>query len=115
MEPWGGLSVEPVIGCFLGNRHIMYVALPNPGRGNPNEAGVVAHGFDRVATGIAHGRTYPADQLMDDGDEAALVGHAAFDSFGYEFFGIGAFLEVAVAGALLLGHGAQRAHAAVGL
>src|SRR5690606_19209753 len=53
-------------------------------------------------------------QLIDDGDHAALVCHAAFDAFGNKLVDVvGGVLEVTVGRAF--GHGAQAAHAAVGL
>ena len=53
---------------------------------------------------------------MHDGAHRALVRHAAFDTFRYQLLGTGrGVLKVTVRGALGLGHGAQRTHAAVGL
>ncbi|MCY1410937.1 hypothetical protein D9M71_263160 [compost metagenome] len=53
---------------------------------------------------------------MDDGAQLALVRHAAFDAFRNQLLGAGrGVLEVAVGGTGGAGHGAQRAHATVGL
>ena len=53
---------------------------------------------------------------MHDGAHRALVRHAAFDAFRHQLLGTGrGVLEVTVGRTLSLSHGAQRAHAAVGL
>ena len=68
------------------------------------------------AAGVAHGGAQAARELVDDGHQAALVGHAAFDAFGHELLELrGGVLEIAIGRAVALGHGAERAHAAIRL
>src|SRR5262249_36983772 len=55
----------------------------------------------------------PADQLVDERRQVALVGDAALDPLGDQLAAVGLALPVAVARAGA--HGAQRAHPAVGL
>src|SRR5690606_17900562 len=51
---------------------------------------------------------------IKNGDDAAFVGHAAFDAFGNELVGVvGRVLKVTVGRAV--GHGAYAAHAAIRL
>src|SRR5690606_1778510 len=74
------------------------------------------HLVDSGATGITHGGAQAAHKLMDDSRQRALVRYATLDTFRYQFLGAGRrVLEVTVGGALGLGHGTQRTHAAVGL
>ena len=63
---------------------------------------------------IAHGRAQAADQLVQDRRDRPLVRHLALDALGHQLQRVGDFLlEVAVGRAAR--HGAQRAHAAIGL
>src|SRR6185295_2967179 len=58
----------------------------------------------------------PADELLDDRDDAALVRHATLDAFGHELLELfRRVLEIAVGGAVSLRHRADRAHAPIGL
>src|SRR5690606_23308320 len=109
-------SAHPVIRRFLRDADVMHVAFADAGGGDADELGFGAHFFHVAATGEAHAGAQAADQLEDDGGHRAFVGHAAFDAFGHQFGGAGFdVLEVSVAGAVALVHGAERAHAAVGL
>ncbi len=109
-------SVDTVIGCFLGDGHVMDVALTDPGVGDAHETGLGTHLGDVVAAGVAHAGAQPAGKLVDDGQHRALVGHPALDALGHQLLDArGGILEVTVAGALGLGHRPQGAHAAVGL
>ncbi len=69
----------------------------------------------RVArTGIAHRRAQAADQLMQHAGHRALIGHLALHALGHELQRVpDVLLEVAVGRAAR--HGADRAHAAIGL
>ena len=92
------------------------MAFLHAGPGDPHELRPGAQFLDRCAAGVAHGRAQPPGQLLDDGDQAALVRHPALDSLRHQLFELlGRVLLVAVGRTVLLGHGAQRAHAAVGL
>src|SRR5438477_4914379 len=110
-------SLHPVVGRFLGDLHVVHVALADPGRGDLHELGLVVHLVDGGAAAIAHGRAQAAGHLEHDGNHRALVRHAPFDALGHELVGVGVgarvVLEVAVGTALL--HGADGAHAAVAL
>src|SRR5690606_5025252 len=84
------------------------------GGGDFDELRLGAHVVDAGAAAVAHRGADAAHQLVDDGQHAALVGHAAFDAFGHQLVGVvGGILEVAVGRAV--GHRAQAAHAAVRL
>src|SRR5690554_285821 len=75
-----------------------------------------AHFFNAGAAGVAHGCAQTAHQLVDNGGHAALVGYAALDALGNQFFrAASAVLEIAVGRTLRLGHGTKRTHAAIGL
>ena len=68
------------------------------------------------AAGISHGRAQTARELMQYRHQAALVRHAALDALGHQLLELrGRILKIAVAGPVRLRHGAQRAHAAIGL
>ena len=93
----------------------MHVALAKARRGDFDKLRPLLHLGNGGAAAIAHAGAQAAGHLVDDGDDAAFVGHAAFNALGHELVGIGvasaAFLEVAVCTALA--HGANGAHAAV--
>ena len=60
---------------------------------------------------------YPFIQKLPacDQPQRAFEWHAALDAFRHQLVGrLGAFLEIAIGRAVATGHGAQRAHAAVG-
>src|SRR3990167_3452364 len=113
----GGDSFCPVVGGFFGDLHVVHMALADTGRGDLDELRLVAHVFNAGATAVAHGGPQATGHLEDDGDDRALVGHAAFDALGHQFVGVrvpgAGLLEIAVGAALL--HGTNGAHAAVAL
>ncbi len=103
-----------IVGRFAGDGDVVDVAFPEPGARDAAEPGVLLHFRDAAVAGVAHGRAQAPHQLVHDGAERPLVGHAAFDSFGDQLQIIAdVLLEIAVRRAP--GHGAQRAHAAIGL
>src|SRR5690606_26382926 len=72
------------------------------------------HLLDGGATAVAHRSTHPTHQLVNDGDDAALVRHAAFNTFRHEFVDvIVRILEITVR--RTVGHGAYTAHTPVRL
>src|SRR5262245_45551280 len=71
-----------VVGCFLGDRNVVDVALAEAGRGNPDQFRVPLQLNDRLAPAVAHPGAQAADQLVDQPRDAAFVGDAAFDAFG---------------------------------
>src|SRR5262252_8661991 len=71
---------------------------------------------DVTAARVPHRRAQAAGELLDDLHDAALVGHATFDTFRHELLELArAVLEIAVGGAVALGHRTERAHAAIAL
>src|SRR5690625_4774486 len=89
-----------VVGGLFSDADIVDVTLPHAGGGHPHETGPGAHQVDAVAAGVAHGRAQAAHHLVDDDGYRALVGHAALDALGNQFFrALGGVLEVTVAGA----------------
>src|SRR5450755_1936377 len=69
-----------------------------------------------MAAGVAHRRAQAARELMQDGDDTALIGYASLNALGNELFKLGRrVLKIAVGGAEALSHRTQRTHAAVGL
>src|SRR5262245_36521988 len=106
-------SVHPVVGRLFGDDDVVHVALAQTLLRDSHEGGVLAHGGDRLAPDVAHGRAEAADQLVEALAERPLVRHAPLDPLGDELVAVPAALEVAVARAGP--HGADRAHAAVRL
>ncbi|KAG1470924.1 hypothetical protein G6F57_011593 [Rhizopus arrhizus] len=102
-----------VVRRFLGDRHVVDVALTLAGAADLDELGLGAHVVDGGAAHVAHGGAQAAHQLVDDAAHRAAVRHAAFDAFRHQLVGGGGVLEVAVLRPLL--HGGQRTHAAVAL
>ena len=85
-------------------------------RGDAHELRPRAQLANVLAAGVAHRGAQAAGELVQDGDDAALVRNAALDALGDEFFEFGrGVLEVAVARAMPLAHRTERAHAAVAL
>src|SRR5215469_7652949 len=112
----GIASGHPVVGCLLGDADIVNVALAHPGTRDAHEHRAGAHVGDVTTAGVAHGRPQATGELMEDGHDASLVGHAALYAFGHELLELGrGVLEVSVRRAVPLCHGAERAHAAIGL
>src|SRR5580698_3306049 len=56
-----------VVRRFFGNGHIVYMALADPGVGDPHELRLRAHDLDGGAAGVAHRGTQSAGQLVQDG------------------------------------------------
>src|SRR6516225_1470945 len=109
-------SGHPVVGCLLGDAHIVHVALAHTCAGDAHEDRPGAHVGDVATAGVTHRRPQPAGELVQDRHHAPLVGHAALNSLGDELLELGgSVLEVAVGGAVPLRHCAERAHAAIGL
>ena len=50
---------------------------------------------------------------MNHGLQGTLEGYAAFDALWHQLLSLATFLEVAITGTLLLGHGAHRPHAPI--
>src|SRR5215469_14841322 len=112
----GIASGHPVVGCLLGDADIVHVALAHPGARDAHEHRASAQVRNVATAGVAHGCPQAAGELMQDGHDASLVGHAALDAFGHEFLELSrGVLEVPVRRAVPLRHRTERAHAAIGL
>ncbi len=92
----------------------MHVRLAQAGVGDTHEACFFLQFANGAAAGVAHAGAQAAKQLMDVVRKRPAIGDATFDPFGDQFdIAFDIPLEVAVLAPLL--HGAEAAHAAVGL
>src|ERR1044072_2630182 len=78
MSERGKVSADTVVGRFFRDRDVVNVALAHTGVGDANELGARAHFLNGLAAGVTHRRAQAAGELVQDGDDRALVGHAAF-------------------------------------
>src|SRR4051794_39920304 len=102
-----------IVRRFLRDRHVVRVRLAQPGAGDADELRVL-HLCGRGGAAVPHRLPEPADQLIDDRRERALVGDAALDPLGDELLDVlDVALEVAVLRERPGAHGAEGAHAAV--
>src|SRR5688500_8809147 len=109
-------SRHSVVRRFLGDLHIVHVALAHAGAGHAHELRPRAHLGDALAAGVAHRGAQATRELVQDRDEAALVRHASFDALGHELLELArGVLEIAVGGTVAPAHRAQATHAAIGL
>src|SRR6478672_2780836 len=106
-------SGRAVVRRFLGDLHVVHVALALAGAGHLHEGRLRAHFLDGGATDIAHRRAQATGELVDHAAERAAIRHASFDAFGNQLVGIAGILEIAILAALL--HRTERAHAAIAL
>src|SRR3954463_2701397 len=113
-------SPTSVVGGFGGHLDVVRVTLGEPGGGDPGELPALLQLGDGGRAGVAHAGPQAAGELVGGAGQRAAVGHLALDPLGDELV-VGEDVvgevpvpaEGLVAPALL--HGAQRAHAAVGL
>ena len=89
----------------------MHVAFAQAAGGDAGEPGALAQFLEVGCANISHAGLEAAHELENDIGERSLVWDAAFNTLCHQF--AGTILAVAVARAFL--HGADRAHAAVGL
>src|SRR5690606_8042040 len=112
-----GASFSPVVRRFLGDLHVVHVALADAGGRDLDELGLLLHVGDGRAAAITHAGAQAAGHLVDDGDHRTLVRYAALDALGHQLVGVrvagGGFLKVPVGTALL--HRPNGAHAPVTL
>ena len=79
-----------------------------------DELGALGELGEIAGAGIAHGGAQAADQLVQHARERTLIGHLPLDPFRHELQRVlDVLLEIAVGRAAR--HGADRAHAAIGL
>src|SRR5450756_2809506 len=94
----------------------MHVAFAHTGVRDAYKARSRAQLCNIMAAGVAHRRAQAARELMQDGDDTALIGYASLNALGNELFKLGRrVLKIAVGGAEALSHRTQRTHAAIGL
>src|SRR3954453_14798712 len=99
-----------IVRRFLRDRHVVRVRLAQPGAGDADELRAL-HLCGRRRAAIPHRLPQPADELVHDRRERALVGDATFDSLRHELLDVfDVALEVAVLRERPCPHGAQRAH-----
>ena len=88
----------------------------SPAAAHPHEAGITLQLCDVVAAAVAHRGAEATGQLVQDLSGRAFVGDPTLDPFGHDLVGrLHLALEVAVLGERPVVHGAERAHAPVGL
>src|ERR1700730_2640883 len=108
-------SGDAIIRRLLGDAHVMHMTLAHARGSDAHEARTCSHLLDAGAARVAHRRAQAAGELIENGNEAALVGHAAFDALGHQLLeSVGVVLEVAIRRSMTIGHGAEGAHAAIG-
>src|SRR4029453_10455909 len=72
-------SADAVIGRFLGDRDVVHVAFAHARARDAHELRPGPHFLDVVAARVAHRRAQPAGELVQDREDAPLVGHGAPD------------------------------------
>src|SRR5207249_8699780 len=108
------VGTRAVVGRFLRNDDVMRMALLHRRRAHLDEASAGPQFLNVPGAAIAHARSQPADKLVDERRQVPLVRHSPLDAFGHQL-AAGAEVLLAVAVARTLTHGADRAHAAIGL
>src|SRR5690242_580841 len=107
-----GSHILPVVRRLAGDRDVVHVRFAQTRAGDSYKRAVLLHLGDRAVAGVSHRRFEPADQLVDDVADRALVRHAALDPLGTELQGVcDLLLEIAVGGAAR--HRPDRSHAAI--
>src|SRR5690606_19426737 len=104
-----------VIWRFLRNGNVMWMALPDASRCDPDEPRFRTQVFNGWSSAVAHACSKSPYQLVDERSERTFVGHASLDCLGNEFAIAPVIVDVALAIAFLrsMNHGRQRPHAAV--
>src|SRR5262249_45181848 len=103
-----------IVRALAGDGDVVGVALVQAGAGDAHELGLGVQLGERAGADIAHGGAQAAGELVQHGRGRALVRHLAFDPFRHQLERVlDVLLEVAVGRAAR--HGADRAHAAIGL
>src|SRR5271165_6978744 len=105
--------LQPVIGRFLGDDDVVYVAFAKAGRCDAEEFRFVLQFADRSRAAISHAGAQAADKLINHLGQRTFIRDAAFDAFGNEF--AAGFLGVAIGSALSYGHRTHRSHSAIAL
>src|SRR5579885_3435578 len=77
--------LEPVVRRFLGDDHVVHVALSETGRREAQELRLVLQLGYAARAAISHARPQTADQLINHFRNRTLVWHTALDSFRNQF------------------------------
>ena len=111
-----GLELHParIVRAFAGDRDVMDVAFAQARVGDADELRLLVEFGEVAGADIAHRGAKAAGELVQHVADRALVGHLAFDAFRHQLQRVlDVLLEIAVGRAAR--HGADRAHAAIGL
>ena len=92
------VSFRAVVRCFLRNRDVMRMVLPDRCRRHFDKPRVVSQLIDRSRSYVSHPRSQSADQLVDVIAQWPFKRHSPFDSFGYEFVASRVTLSVSLYG-----------------
>src|SRR3954454_13188469 len=102
-----------IVRSLLRDRDVVRMALAQPCGRDAHELRAL-HVVDRPSAAVAHRLAQPADELVDDRRNGALVRDAPFDPLGHELLDVlDVALEVTVARGAARAHRAERAHPAV--
>src|SRR5262245_27671793 len=85
-----------VVGSFLGDHHVVDVALLQAGLRDPEVPGLCLKRCYVTAAAVAHPGSQSAHELMDEAADASLVGNAPLDPLGDELPLLDAGLHVAI-------------------
>src|SRR6185503_10387630 len=100
-RPQETISGHTVVGRFLGDLHVVHVALAHAGAGDAHELRARAHGGDVLGAGVTHGGAQAAGKLVQDGHEVLELARGV--------------LEVTVGRTVAFAHRPERTHAAIRL
>src|ERR1019366_5539257 len=103
--------LHTIIGGFFGNNHVVDMAFPQTRRGDAYKRRLLLKLLDGAAAAITHARLHPAHQLISQVGKRALRRRAAFNTLRHQLLCGVERIAIRVAAR----HGAQRAHAAIGL
>src|SRR5262245_2008493 len=77
-------SLHPVVRRFLGDDHVVHVALFEARGGDPDELCLAAKLLDIRGADVTHAAADPPEHLKDVHRQRAFVGNAALDPFRNE-------------------------------
>src|SRR5580692_912707 len=127
-SPAGHRLLDTIVGGLAGDHYIVDVAFAESGAADAHEAGFLQEFGDGGAAAVAHAGFQSANHLVDDHGDGTAIRDASFNAFGNEFAEAVGFavhrrdggggiafsvLEITFAGTLC--HGADGAHATIGL
>src|SRR2546430_17579665 len=83
-----GFNLGPVVGGFLGDDHVVDVALPQTGLGDLNEAGLLLHLGDGAAPTLSHTGAHTPARLGHSPLGRAAVRDPPSDALRHQHFGL---------------------------